>query len=535
MTDNFKKPVSLHVGETNFAVVRENNYYYADKTKNLYNVVKDEGQSFLSRPRRFGKSLLVSSLENILRGRRELFKGLWIDSSAYKWATYPVIRLNMIDASEDDPMEINSSLANIVDSAAEAEEIQIKPGTPYLMLGRLIEGVFKKSGGRERVAVLIDEYDAPITNLLEEPAKAEFARKCLAQFYRIFKTRDTMLGHIFLTGVSRFTKTLLSSSLNNLHDLTLDPNFSGVCGFTQGDVDELLELNQDRALNSLIQFEGMPKGSTRADLRHELERWYDGYSWDGKTTVYNPWSILSFFKTGLLEDYWIDSGAASFLKKVLAGGSGVTFAEKVEKQAPAMTATDNAIDDIKNIRPEVFMFQAGYLTIEENIPSNGGGLLRRLNFPNYVARKAMVPLVFGTGTPDNPAAAQALAAESITRLRSLDLKGFEKSFGQFLAQWPFGLHIPSETYYHAQFATAMMMAKVAFTTQPRATRGIIDPLFTEKDGSDFVVELNYLTEPIGPNDKNPPPPATPKKLSRSAKAWPPWPRRPWNRSPKNTR
>jgi hypothetical protein len=212
-------------------------FFYVDKTELLYQLVKDQKPYFLSRPRRFGKTLLLDTIRYILMGRRDLFEGLWIDRVDYDWIPYPVIRLEMNGFSPDTPKEINSELSILLLDAAEEEKIEINSASPGTMLKSLIKKVYRKYGGKEKVAILIDEYDALIVHFIDNPKKAKIAREKLSNFYSILKTRSNEIGHIFITGVSRYAKASIFSKLNQLVDLTLRDKYSTICGFTQDDVD----------------------------------------------------------------------------------------------------------------------------------------------------------------------------------------------------------------------------------------------------------------------------------------------------------
>ncbi|MDR1873153.1 MAG: AAA family ATPase, partial [Deltaproteobacteria bacterium] len=275
----------LPVGTSDFIDIRKCGDYYADKTKFLYKLVKRRRPFFLSRPRRFGKTLLVSSLECLLRGKRELFKGLWIDQSDYDWTSYPVIRLEMNKAIGDDIAEVEKKLSNMLLFAAKLAGIKLEKDDPADMLSWLILEFFVNHGQKEKVAILIDEYDAPIVERLVDPPLAEKIRVALRKFYGRLKTNSEMIGHIFITGVSRFTQTSIFSELNNLKDLTFNRKYAAICGLTAADLEDLLSDREERTLELLIEEGYLPLGSDGRDLRRTIQDWYDGYTWDGKTRV----------------------------------------------------------------------------------------------------------------------------------------------------------------------------------------------------------------------------------------------------------
>jgi hypothetical protein len=441
MADNPLTPLKLPIGRADFVQIAEKDFYYADKTRFLYEIVKEQMPYFLSRPRRFGKSLLVSTLANILKGRRELFKGLWIDGSDYDWRPYPVIFLDMNKARTEDPTQTSHSLSKLVQSAAKAEKVKVDLDLPNIMLASLIEELYEKYGEKEKVAILIDEYDAPIVRHIDNPRKAEAVRGDLADFYAMLKSNQDQLGHIFITGVSRFTKASIFSALNNLEDLTMDDKFAAICGLTQADLDDIIERDQDRALNALINRQSLPKGSTRDDLRRLLKDWYDGYTWDGQTRVYNPWSIMNFFDTTKIRSYWMGSGNPTFIQKLFKSGQAVY---DLGDKSPIITDDDNEIAEIKDIKPEVLLFQTGYLTIHE--PVLGSLDAYQLGVPNTEVAAAILPLVNRIKPPQKNTVTIALASEIRDSLLGLDMEGLQKSVGEYMALIAYELHGAEENF-----------------------------------------------------------------------------------------
>jgi hypothetical protein len=284
----------LPLGITDFALIRQRGLYYADKTELLYELVRYNGKHFLSRPHQFGKTLLVSALMYILQGRRDLFQGLWIDNSDYNWTPYPVIKLDMNLFISDNMIDLNSNLINYLITLANYEKIDLIDITSAKnILYTFIVGLYIKYG--QKVAILIDDYDAPVTNLTCDPDKAEMISKALSNFYGILKTNDVKIGHIFLTGVSKSTETSVLSDLNSLYNITRHDKFATICGLTEADIDDLLIDYRDQTLKSLIERKTINPESDVDDLRRLIRERYESYSCDRKTVVYNPWSILNFF------------------------------------------------------------------------------------------------------------------------------------------------------------------------------------------------------------------------------------------------
>ncbi|MDR0548370.1 MAG: AAA family ATPase, partial [Deltaproteobacteria bacterium] len=218
----------IPIGIADFFEIRQENYFYADKTESLYNLLGGETPYFLSRPRRFGKTLLVSALEAILEGRRELFKGLWIDSSDYDWTPNPVVHLSLTSIVTTSVEDLNRDLSAYLQNIAKLAGLTIYETNPTTFFRTLITDLYLKYN--RKVAVLIDEYDAPILAQIERPELAKEIRDATSSFYAVLKNVEKYRGFTFITGVTKFSKTSIFSSLNNFEDLTLDKNYATICG-----------------------------------------------------------------------------------------------------------------------------------------------------------------------------------------------------------------------------------------------------------------------------------------------------------------
>ncbi|MDR1872433.1 MAG: AAA family ATPase [Deltaproteobacteria bacterium] len=518
-----------------FATIRQLGDYYADKTQFLYHIARRPTTCFLSRPRRFGKTFLLSTLKYLLEGRRDLFKGLWIDKSDYNWTPYPVIKLEMNTVIANNAAVMEKRLSNLLLSlvrqeekkeekekeakAAKEKEEKEKKGekeekwekeakaakekeekaarekeklnwiTPGDILIWLISHLYENSG--QKVAILIDEYDAPIVKHIINPPKAEEFREALNDFYAMLKTNIEKIGHIFITGVSRFTKTSIFSKLNNLKDITFNERYAAICGLTEADLDDLLSDREDQTLAAFIEKGVMLPGSDGADLRNLIRDWYDGYSWDGKTRVYNPWSHLSCLDDAEISDYWYDSGTPSFL--VDLGLEGKVKFDWL-KDIPNITKSKNVIDKIEKIPPEVLLFQTGYLTVKETLPKLGALKNYRLDFPNLEVRAALIPLSLSITPPENAHLASGLATRLRDSLFSLDAKGLEEAFSQYLAQFPYDDSLELESHFSTLLQSALMMAKQEFNTQEHSLHGRLDIHLTSPKGDEHIIELKVYRE-----------------------------------------
>jgi len=292
----------------NFVEFREKNCLYVDKTKLIYNLLQSNmTQSFLSRPRRFGKSLLVSVMKEMFLGHKELFKGLYIYDK-YDFTPYPVIHLSFTrleyDITCDADISLSKALTNYLGRIARTNQIPAPDG-PYL--GEMIEDLEQKSN--RPVVLLIDEYDKPLLSYIDEPENRKKVLKVLKNFFSPLKDLTGRIKFLFITGVSKFTQVSIFSDLNNLDDLTLHDDYTTIAGFTQHE----LEYYFNDHINQLA----LKNGVTHNDILNQIKAWYDGYSWDGKHFVYAPFSIANLLKHGKFKNYWFASATPSFLIDVI--------------------------------------------------------------------------------------------------------------------------------------------------------------------------------------------------------------------------
>ena len=346
----------LPIGIQSFAKLREQDCYYVDKTGLALDLIESGSYFFLSRPRRFGKSLLVDTFKELFEGNRALFAGLAAETR-WDWSKrYPVIRISFSDGVLHSRSELDERINEILGDAERELDVTCQHESIGGRFAELIRLVHARHG--ERVVVLIDEYDKPILDNITEPAIAAELREGLKNLYSVLKGADAHLKFVFLTGVSKFSKVSLFSGLNNLRDITLDPRHSALCGYTDADVDTVFA----------PELPGLD--------RDEIRRWYNGYNWRG-TSVYNPFDLLLLFDTREFRPYWFETGTPTFLIKLL------TERQQFTPDLQRVVATETLLStfDVDTIPTEALMFQAGYLTIESVwlIP---GRLELTLKYPN---------------------------------------------------------------------------------------------------------------------------------------------------------
>jgi len=341
----------LPIGIQHFDKLREGGYLYIDKTKFAYQLANLGGSFFLARPRRFGKSLFLSTLEQLSLGRKDLFEGLWIEDK-WDWTRkYAVIRISFLEVSYDKEGLEKGILDYLKTTLKERGFDPLPTDDIKLLFQQLIKALHESVG---KVVLLIDEYDKPIIDYLEHD-KLETAKKnqgVMKMFYSTLKDYGQYLHLLFITGISKFSKVSLFSDLNHLSDLTLTEQVADCFGYTQEEVedsfDEYLQIYQDKY-----------QKASRKEVLDLVREWYNGYSWDGIHKVYNPFGLLSFLQNSQLRNYWFDTGTPTFLLKMLIGREEYEF-ENYKTSASFMNQYS-----LDNIQTASLLFQTGYLTVIE--------------------------------------------------------------------------------------------------------------------------------------------------------------------------
>lgn len=356
------------IGIQDFRVLREGGYVYVDKTERIYSIVSSGKYFFLSRPRRFGKSLLLSTMNELYSGSRELFGGLWIENRwDWEWNQRPVIWLRF-GSHGLRTQGLEAAIHHMLEAAARQLGVTLREKAYDLKLKELIVQI-----GIDRGAVLlIDEYDKPIIDYLDDLPQAEANREMLKSFYSILKDCDPYLELVFITGVSAFGKVSIFSDLNNLYNLSLSERAEHIVGITQQE----LEANFATALRQTA----LKNDLTFAALLKKVRLWYNGYSWTGKSKVYNPFSLLSFLSGGQFRNFWFETGTPTFLVKEMKKRCYYDV-RSIRVSQNKLTAFDYA-----RLDPITVLFQTGYLTVTDFVPEDN---LYTLDYPNLEVRQSL--------------------------------------------------------------------------------------------------------------------------------------------------
>ncbi len=361
---------NLPIGIQTLVQLREKNCVYVDKTQLVHQIVTTGAYYFLSRPRRFGKSLLISTLKELYLGNKAVFEGLWIENN-WDWSKKnPVLHFSFDDMGYKQ-IGLESAIIRELNRLAKHYKVRLIETTYKLQFKELIEKVSKKHG---KVALLIDEYDKPIIDFLEkeDAETGKFNRDILREFYGVLKNSGELLELVFITGISKFAKVSLFSHLNNLDDITLAPRYAALTGYTQAE----LEFYFDDYLQDCVKTLQI----SREELLKQMKIWYDGYTWDGVTEVYNPFGTLNFLSNQTFFNHWFSTGSPDFLIKKMRS---LTY-YNVENSVVNNRILDKY--DIDNLTLIPLLFQTGYLTIKKLDRMTGDMVL---DYPNKEVRESM--------------------------------------------------------------------------------------------------------------------------------------------------
>lgn len=464
-----KLPLSVNTLSTMY----DENMIYVDKTEMAWNLVKQVGSFFLSRPRRFGKSLFVDTLRQIFEGNKSLFKGLYIYDK-WDWnISYPVIVVDFAGGVIQSRQELDRRIRKILQLNQERLGISCANDNDIVGLFEdTILNAFKKYG--RRVVVLVDEYDKPLLDNIELTEVAAQMREGLKNLYSVLKSQDAHIQFVFMTGVTKFSKVSLFSGINQLIDITLDENFSTICGYTYGELrlyfaEHLSGIDWDK-----------------------LQRWYNGYKWLGDVSVYNPYDLLMFIhKQFSYRNYWFETGNPNFIIRLF---------EKNRYFLPALEGievTESILNsfDIEKIDPVTLLFQSGYLTIETTF-TRRDRLMFRLKIPNQEVRIALNDLLIDGYTGNNPSDKISFQDELYTSLKTGNIAGMAGVIQRLFASIPWrnftkNSIADSEGYYASVLYALFSSLSAQVIPEDITNRGQVD-MTVKLDEHIYVIEIKLV-------------------------------------------
>jgi len=470
------------VGIQTFSEIIEKGYVYIDKTDLMWRMQQLSKYVFLSRPRRFGKSLLTTTLCSFFEGRRELFEGLKVMNLEKDWKQYPVLHID-VSMAKGKPDE--ESLRN-------ALMLQIRPLTklygsdpneklPGEVFAGLIRRAFEQTGSQ--VVVAIDEYDAPLLDVLHEDEQLAGFRRVMQEFYQCLKANEAMIRFCFITGITKFSQLSIFSTLNNITNLSLHPDFAAICGITGEEIDTQMQPDVERLADRY-------KCSAET-MREMLRETYDGYHFSEESPdIYNPFSLMKAFNERRLNNFWFESGTPSYLLRQLQRYR--TDITKIDGIVVPSDAFDQPTENMLDALP--LLYQSGYLTIKDYDPVDQG---YTLGIPNKEVRvgltKGLLPLVSGVNGPD---VQMGFAARFWRALRQNDIDLALRELQAYLESLPYVEGFKkkleevstAEGFYEWSFYLIFSMLNVYVQTQVKCARGRADMVVFMPD-TIYVIEL----------------------------------------------
>ena len=449
-----------------FEQLRENNFVYVDKTEYIWNLIDSApAMYFLSRPRRFGKSLTVSTLKAFFEGRKELFEGLAIYDKVREWKKYPVIHLALNGRKFDTLEDLESSLVQILLRQAEILNIALEQTDSVTMFQNLIW----KAKEKGPVVILIDEYDKPILDNIISPDVQSFLR-AVKSFYSVLKENCGDLHFVFITGVTKFCHVSLFSDLNNLEDITMRAEYATMFGYTQAELEE--------NFGDRIEITAKKQNLSVDELKAQMKVWYDGYCFEENSEkVYNPVSVAKFFENdGKFENYWFATGTPSFLM-ALVKQRDLNFEDAVSKPVPGVAFNAFEIDDID---PVTLLLQTGYLTIK-SVERRFNRPYYRLDFPNEEVAEAFTTYLLNSYVRKTQREVASFATDLSIAFVDNDLKQAQKILESFFAGIPYPVHKKSEATFQTIFYAVFRLLGFNIEAESWTNDGRIDAVVqTEK-------------------------------------------------------
>lgn len=465
------------LGIQTFSEIRKKGYLYVDKTQYVYELAESKKYVFLSRPRRFGKSLLTSTFLSYFRGDKEFFKGLVIEKLERQWVHYPVLHFSLASAKMGTVEDLTAQISLQLDWAEQEYQIKKTAGNTTARFQNVVKRLYEKTG--KQVAVLIDEYDAPLLTVLHDPERLEPMRTALQAFYSPLKDLDPYLRFVFITGISKFSQLSIFSQINNLYNISMLPKYSAICGITQ----EELERNFQEGIHNLAESQGW----TREEVIKQLKRRYDGYHFSRQSPgVYNPFSLLYAMDAEELGNYWYATGTPSFLIKMLRKFH--TDITRIDGQRASDTEFDAPTEDMHSILP--LFYQSGYVTIKGYDPESH---FYTLGYPNEEVKVGMMRALMPSYVSSDTLAGENACWDISKGFIDDDIDRALSAARSFFTAIPYEEGTLKDAATSEGHFTAMLYVMFSFLnryvySQVRTSRGRMD-ILVKTQTSIYVMEL----------------------------------------------
>lgn len=471
-----KKLPNLPIGKSSFESIRQRNDLYVDKTRHIFQMADEGEYYFMSRPRRFGKSLTVSTLKCLFEGKKELFEGLWIrEHGDWEWQPHPVVMIDFNELAHDTPENTKHSLKNNLTKIADQYDVRIQDTLLPGMFVELISSLQRKTGST--VAVLVDEYDKPIIDHLGKGGKAlEIAkqnREIMKSFFGALKGINVApcLRFVFFTGVSKFSRVSIFSELNNLNDITMMESYADMFGYTR----EELEADFTPYIKRLAEATGI----SRSEIMKKLENHYNGYRFSRRDVrVYNPFSILSVLIHKDFKNFWFETGTPTFLVNLLKDADWYL----PEIEGLKTTETVFSTYDLENLKPEALLFQTGYATIKDVV-----GRIYTFDYPNREVKTAFLETLFHAYTEGLKNRSKFILLAEY--LHTEDTDAFMETMTSIFASIPYALESKrDDSYFHTIFYLMVCASGVNAHSEVLICDGRID-LVMEFSDKIYILEF----------------------------------------------
>ena len=466
---------NLPIGLQSFEALRNANYLYVDKTRHLERLVTTNKYYFLSRPRRFGKSLFLSTLEAYFLGQKELFKGLYIETVEKDWTEYPVIYLDLNSGIYTTEEELYRVLNYPMQRLEEKYSIDAKEPSLSVRLKNIVLTAFEQTG--KQVVILVDEYDKPLISTLDNEELHNKYKTILKGVYSILKECDKYIRFGFLTGVTKFSKISLFSDLNNLMDISLDENYTDICGITE----EEIKTNFKEHLQAFAEKEN----TTKEDILFQLKAMYDGYHFSKNTDVdiYNPFSLINSLTRREFENYWFQTGTPTFLIKLLQENNY----DLKDLSEGKITAKDLTSKESMMNAPVALFYQSGYLTIKDYNKKSGA---YKLGYPNKEVEESFLDFLLPKYMHTNENASFSYVEKMYENLENGEIEDFLKTMKTFFASVPYDLIKDTENHYQTVIFIICKLIGFIVEAEYKIVNGRID-MIVRTDNFLYLFEFKF--------------------------------------------
>lgn len=465
------------IGIQTFSEIRTNDNLYIDKTAYIYRMANSDGKYFfLSRPRRFGKSLLVSTLLSYFEGRKELFKGLAIDNLENEWAEYPVLHFDLSGGKHQEEDQLNRYLDFILKDNERRFGVECDAVDANVRLANLIASVYKKTG--KQVVVLIDEYDAPLLDVVHQDERLESLRHLMRNFYSPLKQCEPMLRFVFLTGITKFSQLSIFSELNNITNISMDEAYAGICGITKEELLTQMSDDIDRLAEKL--------SITREVAIQQMKDNYDGYHFTYPSPdIFNPYSLLNCFSKEKIGAYWFGSGTPTFLIEMMRK-FGTTPMDIGESEMADVSDFDAPTETMESIVP--LLYQSGYVTIKDYDEDTN---LYELGIPNKEIRIGLFKSLLPNYLTRSSQRGKVAIAQMSVLIKNGDIDGALELFRTFLATVPYCENTKYEGHFQQlMYVVFALLTDYRILVEQRTSKGRTD-ITLETQDSIYIMELKF--------------------------------------------